>query len=50
MRASSHEWVHTTGALPKALTCAFQQGQEQLVLSIWKEKDREGRWDESSER
>ena len=27
------------GELPfKALTCALQQGQEQLVLPIWKEK------------
>lgn len=31
--------MHLADRCPfKALTCALQQGQEQLVLSIWKEK------------
>lgn len=31
--------MHIADSCPfKALTCALQQGQEQLVLSIWKEK------------
>lgn len=32
--------VQITDSCPfEALTCAFQQGQEKLVLSIWKEKE-----------
>lgn len=34
----------------KALTCAFQQGQEQLVFPIWKERAEQGRAERSRQK